>query len=149
MNARGGFGTTQHPLRNKWYLDGSDSNDSSLHLLLVLRGILTFLVNCCGITDYWETSVFERSCPQIAFPFLQNKQFSDYQLQLPDRHLHCWKVSERCIVLCEPKRPCVAALRCDYNFSHFVVRSKRSDKEFIKLKSFQRWEAGKLANALL
>lgn len=41
----GGFGTTRHPLWNKWYLAGSDSNDSSLHLLLVLRDILTFLVN--------------------------------------------------------------------------------------------------------
>lgn len=37
-----------------------------------------FLVNCCGITDYWGTSTFEKSCcRQIVFPFLQNKQYSD------------------------------------------------------------------------
>lgn len=148
MNARGGIWDHSTPSL-KQVVSCWISNDSSLLLLLVLRDVLTFVVNCCGITDYWETSVFGRSCPQNAFPFLQNKQFSDYYLQLLDRHLHCWKVSERCIVLCEPKRLCVAALRCDYNFSRFMERSRKNDKEFIKLKSFQRWEAGKLANALL
>lgn len=30
-----------------------------------------------------------------------------------------------------------------------MERSKRDDKKFVKLKSFQHWEAQKLANALL
>lgn len=96
---QGRSGTSQHPLRHEQYFARSESN---LHLLFVLRDILTFLVNCCGITDYWETSTFEKSCCcQIVFPFLQNKQYSDYSSNLRTCCLHCWKVSEHYIVLCE------------------------------------------------
>lgn len=131
----------QQLLRQEQYLARSDSNDSSLHLLFVLWDILTFLVNGCGITDYWETPIFEKSSPQIVSPFLQNKQFSDYSYNWLDMHLHCWKVSEHCIVLCDPKHAkivhvAMSALRCDYNFSHFIERSKRGDKNLSSLRAF-------------
>lgn len=87
-------------LSDEQYLARSDSN---LHLLFALRDILKFLANCYGITDYWETFTFKKSCcHQIVFPFLQNKQFSFWlQLNSQDLCLHCWKVSEHCTVLCE------------------------------------------------
>lgn len=138
---QGRSGTTHHPLRHEQYLARSDSNESDLHLLFVLGDILTFLVNCCGITDYWETPIFGKNCPQIVFQFLQNKQFSDYSYNSLDMHLYCWEVSGHCIVLFEPKHAknlhvAVSALRCDYNFSHFTERSKRGDKNLSSLRAF-------------
>lgn len=84
---KGGLG----PLRHEQYLARADSN---LHLLFVLRDNLTFLVNCCGITDYWETSTFEKSCCcQTVVLFLQNKQFSDCSSTLKPRTCVC--IAER------------------------------------------------------
>lgn len=138
---QGRSGATQHSLRHEQYLARSDSNDSNLHLLFVLKDILTFLVNDCGITDCWGTPIFENSCPQIIFPFLQNKQFSHYNYNSLDLRLHSWKVSEHCIVICESKHArnlhvALSALRCDYNFSHFTERSKRGDKNLSSLRAF-------------
>lgn len=132
--------TTLHPPGHEQYLASSGRNDSNLHLLFVLGDILTFLVNCSGITDYWETPVFEKRCPQIIFPFLQNKQFSDYNYNSLDMRLHCWKVPEHRIALCELKHAknlhvAVSALSCDYNFFHITERSKRGDKNLSSLRT--------------
>lgn len=106
--------TSQHPLRHEQYLTRSDSN---LHLLFVLRDILTFLVNCCGITDYWETSIFEKSwLPSNHFSVSAEQAIFWLQLSSQGLCLHCWKVSVHCIVyeLKHTKNLHVAlsALRC-------------------------------------
>lgn len=142
-------------LSDEQYLARSDSN---LHLLFALRDILKFLANCYGITDYWETFTFEKSCcHQIVFPFLQNKQFSFWlQLNSQDLCLHCWKVSEHCTVLCElnhtKKSTCstVCHEAC-YNFSRFPEGRKRFKKNFSRLWAFstERLENLKIAVTLI
>lgn len=114
------------------YLARSDSN---LHLLFLLRDILTFLVNCCGITDYWETSTFERVAAIKSFfcfcrtsNFVITAQLSNagpvFALLKGFRALHS-------IIWTKPhkKSTCsIACLEVCYVFSWFAEGRKKCDR---------------------
>lgn len=144
--------TSQHPLRHEQYLTRSDS---SLHLLFVLRDILTFLVNCCGITDYWETFYLWKELAAIksffrfcrTSNFLITTQFSGpvfaFLKGFSALHSIIWTRTHKkptCSIVC---------LEVCYNFSCFAEGRKKCDKNLSRLQAFSTKRLKKLANALL